>query len=506
MDTAAQKKIASVWKEALLLGLLLMGIGLVHGHFLRVGHGWGDDFAQYLLHAKNLVEGRPYAQTGYIYNPHYPQIGPPAYPPGTPVLLALIYQVWGLNWTAMKWAMIACLLAWLAVLAVYFRESLPLPVRVVLLILLGLNPFLLDQTNAIGSDLLFVVFVYLTLLFIERGDRAENGAEKHRSEHPWAWHVAAAISAWAAFATRTVGLVLWLAVLLAELIQYRRIRTSLLGATGLFLLLGAVQTRLTPGIGGYFDQLSWDPLVLLGQAVQYARQLAAFWRNGISKLLAAAVAGTISILALAGYCAQLRRRVSVRELFLVLYAGAVVVWPSYQGFRMLNPLLPLWLFYAWKGLEGRWLKRWPRFRLSLIATLAGAIGLCYGSVLLTRPTGPLPEGIGRASSQELFKAVRQHTDPEAVVIFIKPRSLALMTGRACSVYHPVQNDAELWAYFQQIHATHLVVVERPEAVQGAENPEIVQFLADFVAKNHPYLDRLWGNEDFTLYRIRKIPL
>ena len=39
---------------------------------VREGHNWGGDFAQYILHARNIVEGRPYAQTGYIYNPSNP--------------------------------------------------------------------------------------------------------------------------------------------------------------------------------------------------------------------------------------------------------------------------------------------------------------------------------------------------------------------------------------------------------------------------------------------------
>lgn len=507
----------SGWKETLFWGLLLLGIGLVHSYFLRPGHFWGDDFAQYLMHAQNLAEGRPHSQTGYIYNPHYPQIGPPAYPPGTALLLAPVYRIWGLNWTALKGTMIGCLLVFLALLVVYFRRSLSLGVLTVLVVLIGLNHFFLDQTNAIGSDLPFLVWVYLTLVFFQQGDRGEDRQERFRQhgesrsekeERPFAgrilvWHLAAALAAWAAFATRTVGVVLWAAILLADAFQHRRIRSSLVWASGVFLLLAALQTLLIPGTSGYFDQLSIDPALLASHAVQYARQLAAFWRNGFSKLLTAVVAGIVSLLALVGYYRECRRRVSVREIFLLLYGVVVAAWPSYQGFRMLDPVVPLWLFYAWKGIESDWPKRWDRLRFAAAVGLAGVMAACYGTMLLTRPTGPLPEGIGRPSSQELFQAVRQYTKPDDALVFIKPRVLALLTGRRCSVYHPVQDDAELWAYFRQIQARFLVVVQRPEAMQGAEELERVQFLADFAARNQRRLQPIWANDDFALYRIEK---
>jgi len=529
------RKNISVWKEVFLLGLLLFGIGWVHGFFLREGHGWGDDFAQYLMHAKNLAEGRPYSQTGYIYNPHYPQLGPPAYPPGTAVLLAPVYWVWGLNWAALKGAMIACWIAFLAILAMYFRQVLFLPVRFLLLALIGLNHFFLDQTNTIGSDLPFLVWVYFTLFLAEQADRAEpqpyprqrtdgepfqdhlpqagadalphdlQQAEARNLPGPAVWHWAAAWAAWAAFATRTVGLILWPAILLAHWFRYRRIRPSLVWATGLFGLLAAAQTLAIPETSGYLDQFSVHPGVWVRHTVQYARQWAAFWGNDFSKLLTGTLAICVSGLALMGYCRQCRKGVSVREIFAILYGASVVIWPSYQGFRMLDPLMPLGLFYAWKGLEPTGQNRWGRIRLAGAAGLAGAILLCYGNLLLSRPTGPLPEGIGRPASQQLFEAVRQHTQREDVLIFIKPRALALLTSRRCSVYHRVQEDGDLWAYFQKIHATSMVVVRRPETMQGAEDLETVRFLAHFAARNQPYLQHIWANEDFALYRIASWP-
>ncbi len=62
---------------------LVLAITLTHLLTLRPGHEWGDDFSLYVAHACNLVAGRPYADTGYIYNPYFPSLSP-CLPAGLP--------------------------------------------------------------------------------------------------------------------------------------------------------------------------------------------------------------------------------------------------------------------------------------------------------------------------------------------------------------------------------------------------------------------------------------
>ncbi|MBI5366174.1 MAG: hypothetical protein HZA54_03980, partial [Planctomycetes bacterium] len=76
-------------RRALLLeAALLAGLACFHFGTFRAGHYWGDDFAQYVRHAANLAAGRPYRETTWVPNPAYPGLGPAAYPPGYPLLLA----------------------------------------------------------------------------------------------------------------------------------------------------------------------------------------------------------------------------------------------------------------------------------------------------------------------------------------------------------------------------------------------------------------------------------
>ena len=48
----------------LILILLLLPVFFIN---VTDSHDWGGDFAQYISQAKNIVEGNPHYETGYIF-------------------------------------------------------------------------------------------------------------------------------------------------------------------------------------------------------------------------------------------------------------------------------------------------------------------------------------------------------------------------------------------------------------------------------------------------------
>src|ERR1039458_8199061 len=76
----------------------------------RDGQDWSD-FSLYISHARNLSEGRPYAETGYILNPYFRSLSPATYPPLFPLLLAPLYTRYGLNFNVLKVPGILCFAA-----------------------------------------------------------------------------------------------------------------------------------------------------------------------------------------------------------------------------------------------------------------------------------------------------------------------------------------------------------------------------------------------------------
>ncbi len=111
----------------IIVGFLILIVGLFY--FLTVREGfsyiWGGDFSLYILHAKNISEGKPYEHTGYIYNPSYPYLSPKTYPPVFPLLLTPVYMIFGLDFQAMKTIPIITFLLSLFFIYLNFKDKLP---------------------------------------------------------------------------------------------------------------------------------------------------------------------------------------------------------------------------------------------------------------------------------------------------------------------------------------------------------------------------------------------
>src|ERR687898_1931314 len=138
-------------------------IGMFYLVPIRDGHDWGDDFSMYINHAQNIARGEPYAETGYIYNPNNPAVGPRTYPPGFPLLLAPVVGLFGLDLRPMKTLIIAFFVGTLLMMVTLFRSVLPTGYIAVLVLVVGLSPFFWEFKDQILSDTPFLFFVLLSL-------------------------------------------------------------------------------------------------------------------------------------------------------------------------------------------------------------------------------------------------------------------------------------------------------------------------------------------------------
>ena len=146
-------------------------IGMFYLATFRNGHDWADDFSLYIRHAQNIARGEPYVQTGYIYNPQNPDIGPRVYPPGFPLLLAPVVRIFGLDLAPMKILVLAFFVGSLLVMTRLFRTVLPPAYVAVLVLVVGVNPFFWEFKDHVLSDMPFLFFVLLSLHLFTQADR-----------------------------------------------------------------------------------------------------------------------------------------------------------------------------------------------------------------------------------------------------------------------------------------------------------------------------------------------
>ncbi len=491
MDSSVPKitqKLRNVPVYALLLAAV---VGVFYLLTLRQGQGWMDDYAQYVLHARNLAEGRPYADTGYILNPAYQTAGPVTYPPVFPLLLAPVYKA-GLNLQAMKALTIICFAGFLYVLWLLFRQGLGEKRALLLAALVGLSPVFWKFKDYLYAEYPFLLFSFAALYVwrLARAAEAAGGRWLPRA-------LAAGLLAYLAYGTRSAGLVLLPAFFIADLVEKKKISKTFMACCVPALGLAAAQWLTLHSDAVYAGQarelFSHASLfaAVTGNLLGYAERFTLLFENGFVPLLPAVLLAVTATLGAAG----LARRAG-REPLLAAYAVLnillLLLFPAADGLRYAFPLVPLLFYYAAAGWE-EYSSKLGRAARYIAPALLLAAGLSYGGAYCGAQYGALREGTEKAETRQLFEFVRSAVPQDAVVICRKPRTLALYTGRRASMYH-FGTDVELLAYFKETGAGYLVA--------GAVFPEDRVFLLPFLARNEALFLKIYSDSDFSVYKIR----
>ena len=245
--------------------MVIFLIGVFYLVTIRPGHRWGDDFSMYILHARNIVQGIDYQDTGYLYDPFLAVIGPKAYPPVFPLALAPVYAFFGLELTPMKVEVICFFLLFLGVFYLSFKNDLTPSLMALTLAVIGLNPSIWNFKDDVISDFPFLFFVYLTLFVIQK---AYTGPKPARRKVTLA--VLTGVLVYLSFGTRNVGIVILPALFLYDLIRSRRPSLFPWIASVVFFIGWYLQSLLIPGPSGYADQIAFLPVTVYNNLKNYS--------------------------------------------------------------------------------------------------------------------------------------------------------------------------------------------------------------------------------------------
>ncbi|PID58898.1 hypothetical protein CSB45_02545 [candidate division KSB3 bacterium] len=463
---------------------IMVLVGIVYGSTLRAGHPWGGDFSQYIHHAKNLVEGRAYHQTGYIYNPCYATLGPETFPPVFPLILVPSYYVFGFNLTPMKYSVILFFLLALWCVYLTFRDELSFPYLITALSLLAFHPYFWEMKDEILSDIPFLCFVYLGLFLIQKTYQSTRAPRKIST-------LCLGLTIYSAYGTRSLGLILLVSLLVCDVIQRRRISafavtTSLI--TGILIVLQALFFHSDRSYIDQFMQINLQSS--LQNAVLYTKRLSLFWNNGYSHSARHVLFTVTTIAACFAYGIRVKKTLGILEIFSVFYIAAIIIFPFGQ-MRYVIPLLPLYVFYiSWAIQYLHHSLGTPRAAKWSLAALLVAAFAVYAAQYSTMDYGPIREGVAKKENVELFAYIKAHTDQNDVFFFRKPRVLALFTGRKASYSHDVHSDAELWDFLRKIEAAYFIIGTLDTAQ-----------VADFVERQQEAFELVYSNADVHVYKI-----
>lgn len=330
----------------------------------------GGDGPSYLILAKSIAEGYGYADINIPGAPTHTQ-----YPPLFPLLIAPIYLAFGYNFLAVKLLVVAFGIASLFVVRSYFSGQDGRLYGTLIAVLTGTNFFFLIGTNSLQTEIPFMFFSFLVLLYA-RGRVTDGGA--------YQLFLALPLLLALAYMTRMIGVTLVAASFASVLLALRQKEGLSAGLKKAALFLGAASLPFAlwthrnsiyaqdvatyQSIFAQADYYSLDS-GSAGLSSLFARFLlnSGYYLESVYEvLLTFTLAGSnlawaaviaVSGLVMAGFIRELFYRREMKDFYFLFYMGLLTLWPVYgkaDAHRYLVPMIPFLYHYLLTGVKLAW--------------------------------------------------------------------------------------------------------------------------------------------------------
>ena len=458
-------------------------------------HDWGGDFSMYVSHARNLSEGLPYGQTTYIPPPGVIP-GPPSYPPVYPILLWPVYALYGLQYDKLKAVGFLCFVLSLWMIHKTVLQSLSQRYALLLVAAIGFSPYFFQFKDNVLSDIPFLFFTYLTLASI-----LARPADPVRRRDQLFRGLGIGIAMYVTYATRSIGAVLLPALILNDVFAYRRVTTTTIIASAVFLIFFAAQNLLLRSEQFYLQVLTLNFDVIITNSVAYLKSFSIMWKTGTGELLRTVVFVFFSVLAAIGFFLKARQKITILELFFVLYFAPLVLFSvgEYTQQRYIIPLLPLYLMYGFHACEQLTLRSTFVRKAKPFVLCLSLIAIVYVLRFTNLDETALDRGVTSPDAEDLFTWVQTNTHQNDVILFGKPRVLALYTSRKTTSHHGHRTLDAFWKYGKDLKAQYVI---SPRDGMKAEIDEVrPDFIERLVRAHKNQLTLVHENAGFSVYRI-----
>jgi hypothetical protein len=503
------------------LAIIVVASAVLSFFMLERDHGWGDDFAAYIMQGRSLVTGQvaEYVQESTFTRAAsgYRFVGPVTVPWGYPLMLAPVIALVGTKILALKGVNTLCYAAFLVVFFFLARTRLRVPESLLLTSVFAFNSTLLRAQNDVISDIAFLLISTLGLLLIEL-----NMAGRNSPHGGILLPLAIGLSIFAAALTRLNGFLLLLPLGCAQLIQARDPygastgqRRVLLGIAIPYVVVAVCylcQALILPSEGGALQaffrpnsgiaQLPGSGLFSSVEAIP-SNLAYYFWLPRDLTDNTIFDSRLVYLVLLLFALSWVLRRES-RNLPMLAYGlatmGLYVLVGGKQGIRYIYPVLPILVLFSYGGM--RRAASWAGTRLQPVTTVliygcwcalvVSSVVASGGFALQNMAAGrmhPRWWGAYSPASAKMFDWVRHHTPADSIVIFFKPRALRLLTDRNSFLTLTCDNlpKGDYVISVRDGDSYNQIAPERIESCPGVA------------------LTPVYDKDDFIIYRISSIP-
>lgn len=450
---------------------------------------WSGDYAQYLLHARAILEGRGYSDIGYIYNPAAWTVGPPAYPPGLPLTLVPIVAVAGENMAVLRLFSIGCLvlLAWFAYKRLS-RATYPI-FAAVSAALAALSIELQLGTIAPISDLPFAALLWW---FVLAGD----------GEEAWDWRRVAVVTflGFALLSYRVAGVAVIPALAVYAFLNWRRDRGRSMVPVVIWCLAGLaalgaglVENPYADGVSSVKTSLATQLSILKAnyQFTLFEAQLYPFGINradDIYHVVATLFAG------IGGVILLWRMRKSLLVWVTGSYLAMLALAPVADG-RYAWPLFPIVGLALAVGLHFAMtrLRLTEQTSIKLVTVVFGLVAIGAMRHTFSEPRPYAITGTQESRAVYSWLARRQQEEPMRLM-FYNPRVVALKTGVPTMGLTQRDEPGQLVA-IDESRISHLIAM--PDSLS-----DCLQRAANHLPVKYPERFELeYENPAFRVYRV-----
>lgn len=472
-----------------------MAILLVPLFFINVkdSHDWGDDFAQYLIQARNIVEGKAQTDNGLLFSKEDPAYAIEAYPVGFPLIITPVYIFFKLN--ILPYCVLFSFILFAAGIFSFefFRKRTNNIIAILITLLFCYNVHTLELKKQILSEISFTSLLLFIFLWFE-----SNFYRKDKS-----WIITGILLAFL-ISIRLAGLALIAAYLIYSL-NNLRLRNdsenikkklySLLTALLAFFLFNGILFPIKAGglFSFYYDAFSSHELQFTNNVNFYyivSEYLFPFHGSWIPS--------PWIFLPLIGWLIRLIKKPSICEYFFPLYLLLIIFYPySNAGLRFLIPVLPFLVFYT-------------AYFINVIFQRLGENSFWISAVILTIPLTsyyrPIHAAIkSRANIEdgpqlkvavELFNFIKT-TPKESAIVFCKARAMTLYSGHPALYTAKNQSDEDTFEQFHRYDKLYLVI-----AKVTPDNEIYDPKLLNYISIYKDQYEHIWANERFNVYKQR----
>lgn len=442
--------------------ILLCASSVISFSSLTDGHHWGGDFSQYIMQARSILAGNP---SGFVKENRImlqesspPPFCPVAYPWGFPVLLAPFYAASGEDILVLKLPGVIFYLLFLYTLYWGFRKYHSAPWLFALILFCSLNPETIISLNEIGSDIPFLFFSTICLVFIRR----IIVERKYLLSSTWDPVLLGAMIAMAFF-IRTNGFLLLPALGFAQLAmtlqrleqnttQKRSRFRNIASCIGkhrqhvfyhiqpylvFFILVLLWNIMLPAGGSSHLEHLKWiTPDTLYRNFIFHYKLCLSFFSTIPHRGLIFWITVPLFIW---GFCVRYRSDHFI-FVYIILTFGLYITWPHQPAFRFILPVMPLYISFVFTGIERLGKISTPRWRISWNTVSIVSVILIISwfgwktvkkSFRNLQQDRKMTSGPYSQTSMEMFSFIKEQTDPKSTIEFFKPRVMRMITGRKC---------------------------------------------------------------------------